>query len=97
MFDEEGRYALFLKDRAIKPKTILPHSVECICGSTIKIDARRRYYPTLWLKHRESCPEILKKGIPDPFDGLYQAPGGKKKAKAAKGEPNDEPDVIVVD
>lgn len=41
-----------------------PNRVVCRgCGNTIKLDARSRYYPGLWEKHRGRC-EGVKRGMP---------------------------------
>ncbi|KAJ7473584.1 hypothetical protein B0H11DRAFT_2282469 [Mycena galericulata] len=41
------------------------NEVECGgCGKSIKLDARSRYYPGLWLKHRLRCATIKNGGTP---------------------------------
>ncbi|KAJ7451464.1 hypothetical protein B0H11DRAFT_2288994 [Mycena galericulata] len=45
----------------VEPKRVVCRG----CGSTIRLDKRSRYYPGLWLKHRERCDRI-KNGISLP-------------------------------
>ncbi|KAI5987124.1 hypothetical protein EDD15DRAFT_1511764 [Pisolithus albus] len=36
-------------------------SVTCVgCGKQISLDKRSRYYPGLWVKHRNKCPDVEK-------------------------------------
>ncbi|KAF8172935.1 hypothetical protein K438DRAFT_2055135 [Mycena galopus ATCC 62051] len=40
---------------------VAPHQVRCRgCKNIIKLDARSRYYPGLWEKHRERCEGVQK-------------------------------------
>lgn len=45
-------------------------SVTCVgCGKQISLDKRSRYYPGLWVKHRNKCPDVekIKVRYPIPF------------------------------
>lgn len=55
--DEETRRWLIERDSWGRNAT--SKSVECRgCEKTIKLDKRSQYYPGLWLKHRDKCPDI---------------------------------------
>jgi hypothetical protein len=54
---EAQRRAILNADRWTT--TVAPHHVGCRgCKKTIKLDARSRYYPGLWEKHRERCEGV---------------------------------------
>lgn len=59
MMDESARRRLLeLDEWALK---VRPTSVVCkACRRVISLDKRSRYYPGLWIKHREKCPKVLK-------------------------------------
>ncbi|KAJ7624502.1 hypothetical protein FB45DRAFT_1060788 [Roridomyces roridus] len=62
---ENERRAELTSDPFVVPGTVTPHEVGCAgCERTIKLDKRSRYYPGLWEKHRDRCPEVqvLKRG-----------------------------------
>lgn len=43
-------------------------SVTCVgCGKQISLDKRSRYYPGLWVKHRNKCPDVEKLKVRYPI------------------------------
>ncbi|KAF9458535.1 hypothetical protein BDZ94DRAFT_101065 [Collybia nuda] len=82
VMDEKTRRLLIERDSWGRNAT--SKSVECRgCGKTIKLDKRSQYYPGLWHKHRNKCPEIQRlaaqggkvtNALPETSIGDQQAP-----------------------
>ncbi|KAJ6488792.1 hypothetical protein C8R45DRAFT_1213451 [Mycena sanguinolenta] len=39
-------------------KALWPHEVVCMCGATIELDKRWKYYPAMWRGHRKFCKAV---------------------------------------